>query len=467
MTQSFFERLEARCRTIDSLLCVGLDPHADDLAERSAAAARDFCFRLIDATAEVAAAYKPNSAFFEIYGAEGMQALKDVITHAGGEIPVLLDAKRGDIGSTSQAYADAAFRTLGVDALTVSPYLGRDSVEPFLANPAHGIFLLCKTSNPGAGDLQDLVAGGQPIYAQVARLAQEWNTRGNVGLVVGATYPEILAELRALVPDLWFLAPGAGTQGGDLETALQAGLRADGLGVLLPVSRGISRAKDPTQVARQLRDDINKARRAKTKSSERPFANKQLADDLLRLGCVKFGEFRLKSGRTSPIYLDLRRLVGDPAALARAAGAYVKLMRVLKFDRVAGLPYAALPIATAISLQAGWPLIYPRKEAKEYGTKAAIEGLFEPGETAIVIDDLITTGGSKLEGIEKLEAASLKVNDIVVLIDRRSKSEGTFGDKGIKLHSVFELTQLLAYWQEIDVISAKQFQTVSEFLQSS
>jgi len=464
---SFFERLEARCLAIDSLLCVGLDPHADDLPERSAAAARDFCFRLIDTTAQVASAYKPNSAFFEVYGAEGMQALKDVITHAGGEIPVLLDAKRGDIGSTSEAYANAAFHALGADALTVSPYLGRDAIEPFMADPAHGIFLLCKTSNPGAGDLQDLIAGGQPIYAHVARLAQEWNSRGNVGLVVGATYPEVLAELRALVPELWFLVPGAGTQGGDVDAALQAGLRDDALGVLLPVSRGISRAKDPAQAAKQFRDEINKARATKSKAGKPSFANKQLAADLLRLGCVQFGEFTLKSGKISPIYLDLRRLVGDPAALRRTAAAYVKLMRNLKFDRVAGLPYAALPIATAISLQAAWPLIYPRKEAKEYGTKAAIEGPYEPGETVIVIDDLITTGGSKLEGIEKLEAAGLKVADIVVLIDRRSKSEGPFGDKEIKLHSVFQLTELLAYWQQSGAISAKQTQAVSDFLQDS
>ncbi len=467
MAISFFDRLEARCSSIDSLLCVGLDPHSEDLRERSAASARDFCVRLMDATARMAAAYKPNSAFFEVYGAEGMQALKDVIAHAGGEIPVLLDAKRGDVSSTSEAYAEAAFQTLKADALTVSPYLGRDAIEPFMADPARGIFLLCKTSNPGAGDLQDLVAGRQTIYAHVARLAQEWNTRSNVGLVVGATYPEVLAELRTLVPDLWFLVPGAGTQGGNLDAALQAALREDGMGVLLPISRGISRAKNPAQAALQLRDDINKARAAKVKTRGPSFANKQLANDLLRLGCVQFGEFTLKSGKISPIYLDLRRLVGDPAALARASTAYIKLMRNLQFDRVAGLPYAALPIATAISLQSGWPLIYPRKEAKDYGIKAAVEGPYQVGEIAIVIDDLITTGGSKLEGIEKLEAAQLKVDDIVVLIDRRSKSEGTFGEREIKLHSVFRLPELLAYWLQSSAISAKQYQTVSDFLQSS
>jgi uridine monophosphate synthetase len=466
MTVSFFERLEARCWAIDSLLCVGLDPHPADLPERSAAAARDFCYRLINATASVAAAYKPNSAFFEVYGAEGMQALKDVIARADKEIPVLLDAKRGDIGSTSEAYAEAAFRTLGADALTVSPYLGKDAIEPFMSDSAHGIFLLCKTSNPGAGDLQDLVAGGETIYAHVARLAQQWNSRGNVGIVVGATYPQELTELRSLVPDLWFLVPGAGTQGGDLQAALDAGLRGDGMGALVPISRGISRANNPAQAAQQLRDEINIARANKTKRPKVPFPNMQLADDLLGLGCVQFGEFTLKSGKISPIYLDLRRLVGDPAALARAAAAYIKIMQNLQFERVAGLPYAALPIATAISLQAGWPLIYPRKEAKEYGTKAAIEGPYKTGETAIVIDDLITTGGSKLEGIEKLEAVGLKVRDVVVLIDRRSPGESPFGQRKINLHSVFQLTDLLAYWQQSGAITPIQSQQVSNFLQS-
>ncbi len=465
MAASFFEFLEQRCREVDSLLCVGLDPHADDLPQVAASAARDFCLRLIEATSSVAAAFKPNSAFFEVFGAEGMQALQDVIAAVPDGIPVILDAKRGDIGSTAQAYAQAAFQTLRAHAITVNPYLGQDSIAPFLETSSRAVFLLCKTSNPGAADLQDLLVAGRPVYVHVTHLAQQWNANGNIGLVVGATYPEVLAELREIAPELWFLAPGIGTQGGDLDAAISAGLREDGLGMLIPVSRAISRAKDPAIAARELRDAINAARRKKSKHINQ-LRNMRLADDLLRLGCAKFGEFKLKSGLVSPIYLDLRLLVGDPQVLARVASAYLGILNRLQFDRIAGLPYAALPIAAAISLQSGKPMIYPRKEQKEYGTKSAVEGPYERGETIVVIDDLITTGGSKLEGIEKLEAAGLTVCDIVVLIDRQSRPSKELDEKGIKLHSVFHLTDLLEHWQKSGVITKEQYSQTIDFLQN-
>jgi len=260
----FFTRLDQRARETGSLLCIGLDPHPGDLATPTAAGARDFCLRLIEATQEVALAYKPNAAFFEAFGAEGWQALQDVIAAIPEGIPVILDAKRGDIASTAEAYARSAFETLGAQAITLNPYLGYDSIEPFIKVPEHGVFLLCKTSNQGAGDLQDLRLIGtrqaRHLYEQVAVLAQKWNDRQNVGVVVGATHPQALADVRKLAPDLWILAPGVGAQGGDLHAALTAGLRADGLGLLIPVSRAISRAADPRAAAKALFKDIQQAR---------------------------------------------------------------------------------------------------------------------------------------------------------------------------------------------------------------
>jgi len=262
--ETFFSFLEKRVDDSSSLLCVGLDPHIPDLKEPSAASALDFCLNLVKQTAPYAAAFKPNAAFFEIFGAEGWVALKQVIeaiqeesNRLGSMIPVILDAKRGDIASTAEAYAKSAFDSLGAHCITLNPYLGKDSIDPFIQNSEKGVFLLCKTSNLGSGDLQDVtLATGDPLYIHVAKLAQAWNTRNNVGLVVGATHPQVMSEIRKATPNLWFLAPGVGAQGGELESALTAGLRKDGMGILIPASRGISRAEKPAKAAAELRDQI-------------------------------------------------------------------------------------------------------------------------------------------------------------------------------------------------------------------
>jgi uridine monophosphate synthetase len=262
--ESFFSFLEKRVDDCSSLLCIGLDPHVHDLAEPTAESARDFCLNLVKQTSRYAAAFKPNAAFFEVFGPDGWIALKQVIeaiqeesNRLGSMIPVVLDAKRGDIASTAEAYAQSAFENLGAHCITLNPYLGKDSIEPFIQNSEKGVFLLCKTSNPGARDIQDLILEtGDPLHIHVAKLAQAWNTKNNVGLVVGATYPATLARVREVAPDLWFLAPGIGAQGGELESALKAGLRKDGKGILLPVSRAIARAEKPGLAAAELRDQI-------------------------------------------------------------------------------------------------------------------------------------------------------------------------------------------------------------------
>lgn len=262
--ESFFSFLEKRVDDCSSLICVGLDPHIPDLSEPNAASALDFCLNLVKQTAPYAAAFKPNAAFFEVFGADGWTALKQVIeaindesNRLGSRIPTILDAKRGDIASTAEAYAQSAFENLGVDCITLNPYLGKDSIGPFIQSSEKGVFLLCKTSNPGASDLQDLVLeSGDSLHIHVAKLAQTWNTKNNVGLVVGATYPETLSRVRAVAPDLWFLAPGIGAQGGELELALKSGLRKDGKGILINVSRSIARAKKPGLAAAELRDSI-------------------------------------------------------------------------------------------------------------------------------------------------------------------------------------------------------------------
>ena len=464
--QPFFDWLERRARAVDSLLCVGLDPRAD-----TAEALLAECHRLIAATAPYACAFKLNSAFFERHGAAGMNALCRVIRTVPADIPVILDGKRADIADTAHAYAEAAFDLCGAHAVTLNPYLGGEALIPFLERPERGAFILCKTSNRGADEFQTLDVGGRRLYEVVAQRAQGWSRYPNVGLVVGATDPAALVRVRMAAPDMWLLVPGVGAQGGDLEAALEAGLRPDGLGVLVNVSRAIAQAPDPAVAAQQLRDRmravVTRVRQRGAASGvarARRYALAQLAQDLIDSQCVRFGSFVLKSGITSPIYLDLRRLAAYPAILRRVAQAYAAILRTLTFDRLAGVPYAALPIVTAVALELDVPFVYPRREVKDYGTQAVVEGEYHAGERVVVLDDLATTGDSKLEAIHKLEAVGLQVHDIVVLIDRGQGAVATLAQAHYRLHAVVTLAELLEEWRRSGAISPARYEEVRDFL---
>lgn len=192
-----------------------------------------------------------------------------------------------------------------------------------------------------------------------------------------------------------------------------------------------------------------------------------IADSLLSVGCIKFGEFTLKSGLRSPIYIDLRQIISHPKLLADIAHAYLPLISNLQFSRIAGLPYAAIPIATAISLAGNYPMIYPRKEVKTYGTKAEIEGEYHAGETVLVIDDLATTGGSKFEAIEKLTGVGLVVKDIVVLVDRQSGAKESLEQAGYSMHAVLTISQLLEYWETTGKVEKDKIEATKQFLVGS
>ncbi len=192
----------------------------------------------------------------------------------------------------------------------------------------------------------------------------------------------------------------------------------------------------------------------------------KLADGLLEAGCIKFGEFTLKSGLKSPIYIDLRQIITFPKLLKQIGDAYLPLLKDLKFDRIAGLPYAAIPISTAVSLAGNYPMIYPRKEVKTYGTKAEIEGEYHAGETVVVIDDLATTGGSKFEAIEKLTGVGLVVKDIVVLVDRQSGAKESLEQAGYNLYAVLTITQLLDYWESTGAVDKSKIEQTREFLKA-
>jgi orotidine-5'-phosphate decarboxylase len=272
----FNNRLRTVITERDSLVCVGLDVNPDRIPQHLKMRPDpifEFNRSIIEATRDLVAAYKPNLAFYEALGTEGWDILKRTVKAIPPDILIVGDAKRGDIGSTAERYA-CALLDIGFDAVTLSPYLGRDSIDPFIQEEEHGVFILCLTSNPSSQDFQKMEIEGRPLYLHVAEKIVEWNEKGNCGLVAGATHPDELTEIRRIAPDLPFLIPGIGAQGGDLAGAIMQGTDANGNSALVNSSRGIiyaSSGEDFAESARtecmKLRDDINEIRKQKRASS--------------------------------------------------------------------------------------------------------------------------------------------------------------------------------------------------------
>lgn len=282
---TFADRLQAQVERTDSLICIGLDPDLTRFPqavrnEDRTRAIVDFNRAIVEATADVACAYKPNLGFYVAQGVAGVQALIETRNLIPRDIPVILDCKVGDMGSTAAAYAAGYFGEWDFDAITANPYQGEDSLAPFLSHPEKGVFILCRTSNPSSGDLQDLdlVSTGSPVYKRIAERSITWakDYPATVGLVVGATYPERVAEVREIAPQLPILLPGVGAQAGDVEGSAAAGIRADGAGLLVAPSRSViyagsgpdfaDRARD---AALELRSIVNAARKNRTEASPR------------------------------------------------------------------------------------------------------------------------------------------------------------------------------------------------------
>jgi orotidine-5'-phosphate decarboxylase len=271
---NFTDKLAAATQRHDSLLCVGLDPDITRFPAQlqgKDGSIFEFCKAIIDATASVACAFKPQIAYFAALAAEDqLQGVCDYLKQRYPDIPIVLDAKRGDIGATAEQYAREAFERYRADAVTVNPYMGFDSIAPYLEWTDRGVIVLCRTSNPGGSDLQFLQVDGKPLYQYVAQLvSDQWNRHGQCGLVVGATFPEELAQVRAMVGEMPLLVPGIGAQGGDIEATVKAGRTAQGSGMMINSSRAILYAKPEgseeftaaaARVARETCDAINRHR---------------------------------------------------------------------------------------------------------------------------------------------------------------------------------------------------------------
>lgn len=474
---SFFEKLNARSKECDSLLCVGLDPHwkeifpgIDDInsigEEQRCDVAYTFCKSIIELTAPHAAAYKPNAAFFEALGPNlGTATLRRIINIIPDDIPVLLDVKRGDIGSTAAAYADACFEKNGLDAdgVTLSPLMGWDSVKPFVTGKykSKGAFVLCKTSNPGSNDILALTLNtGETVYEKIAHLACKWSdeaaatstTAGNtthspcIGLVVGATDAVALSKARkAAGPSVWILAPGVGAQGGDLDAACAAGMNAQGSGLLIPVSRGISQADNPAKKAQELKENINNARAKMVQNVATALETgasvadyqKEFLEFSLSEGVLKFGSFVLKSGRTSPYFFNaglfatggaLYKLGRSYAAAIMASGELVKGGSVL-FDVIFGPAYKGISLGAVVcaalfseyDVDVGFA--YNRKEAKDHGEGGMLVGASMKAKRVLVIDDVITAGTAIRESHTMLtgEGCGAIMMGVVIALDRAEK----------------------------------------------
>lgn len=467
MSSTFFQGLSRRAQSIDSTVCVGLDPRIGDRA--GADELVTFCRRIIEETHELALCYKPNSAFFEAYGPAGLSALTEVLALIPPEIPVILDAKRGDIGSTAEFYARAAFDFYKVDAVTLAPYLGKDAADPFLSYEGRGVFVLCRTTNASSPSFQDLVpvGGDTQLFAHVAREAVSWSS--SVGLVVAGNDLAALRTARVAAPEAWFLSPGIGAQGGSVAEAVGAGLRGDGLGLIASAGRSVAAADSPGAALSELVDEFRRARdraleayRARGASSAAEVSDDAAAlkvgrkarvlGGILDVEGFRVGDFVLKSGKHSPFYVDLRRLVSQPALLDEVARAYAELSAGLRFDRIAAIPMAALPIATALSLRLGVPLVYPRLPAKKHGTGNRVEGAFSAGERVLLVDDLITTGGSKIEAAGILRELGLEVADLLVLIERGRRGRTELAEAGIDLHAYADIRELFALCRERSLV---------------
>ncbi len=528
--KDFFGRLQARIQEKDTLLCVGLDPQDKLPTPDPFKGLVDWVGNIVSETAEFAACYKPNIAFYEAFGAQGLAALEHIMTEViPDDIPVIIDAKRSDIGNTAAAYAGALFGRLKAGAVTLNPYLGKEAVLPFLEYEDKGLFLLCRTSNPGSDALQEVKVcdpyGFEEYYLRVAREATGWS--GRIGLVVAGNDIPALEAVRQVLPEVWLLAPGIGAQGGNIAAALAAGMRSDGSGILLNISRGITRAASPGKAAeaavaeiRRVKSDLRArliqageesgqvrrtgrvaqragegdraasagqpagsapadktnagqgrqaGRRASAEKGNRELdARKRgLILDLIRADCFKLGRFTLKSGIVSPFYIDMRLIISHPALMRKVAAAYCEMIRELDYDRLAGIPLAAVPFAAVVSLMLEKPLIFPRPETKQHGTKKPVEGAYTGGERVLLLDDLIATGVSKLQAVDILRAEGLKVSDLAVLIERGLGCAEDLKKHGITLHSYLHITEFIAVCREQGMLTQDEWENIMGFLDSS
>lgn len=470
---SFASKLRVAIATNQSILCLGLDPNPEIMPAKYKAkydaeiyavdALVDSLWEwmnfIIQSTSDLVCAYKPTLGFYTAMGSAGLELLAKTLAAIPPEIPIILDAKHADLNSSS-VMAKTAFEQWGVDAITLSPYIGQDLAARFLMYPDKAIFVSCYSSNNTAQDFQLYPNPDRPLYLNVVQNCQSWAGMENLALEVGAAVPNALAKVRSLAPERLILARSIWANSNaikNLGAILSAGLDRNGGGLILPVNQDALAIGEPAELVRSLRDQVNEA--IALTATQLPTCDLWMPDvcllnpqanlphtnlimQLFDIGCITFEETVQASGQVFPYYIDLRRIISNPQVFDAVISTYAEILRNLKFDRIAGIPYGSLPTASGLALRLNFPLIFPRKEVKAYGARRLIEGNYEAGETIVVVDDILISGKSAIEGAQKIESCGLKVVDIVVFIDHEAGVCDRLQQNGYKPHAVLKISEI-------------------------
>ena len=480
----FFVQLTEAIAARQSLLMTGLDPNPEMLqswAQRRGMANRSFLSQarhwikaVVEETSPHVCAIKASLGFYQALGPLGLELLLEVRDLVPRDLPLIIDAKHGDLNS-STALAHYLFRDLAVDAVTLSPLAGQDIAAPFLLYADKAVVITCRSSNPAAKRIQYHPSETDPLFLQIVRECQLWGTPDQLLLEVGTSDPAVLAQVRAAAPERVLMLRSIWSEEERLDGLLKAGLNPTADGLLLPLPQNLLVEDDLGDQAAAVKAMINRRRErwlvqqpgqpaesctiwlpglepdpTTPAAGQTPGADplESLILDLFDIGCLLFGEYVQASGAVFNYYIDLRQIISDPNLFHRVLHSYCGLLEQLEFDRIAGIPYGSLPTATGLSLQLHKPLIYPRKEVKAHGARRLIEGDFNDGDTVVVVDDILITGGSVLEGIQKLESSGLVVRDVVVFIDhggsRDRQARERLAAQGYRCHAVLDIERITA-----------------------
>ena len=480
---NFFAKLNKAIAQNNSLLVVGLDPNPEmmpswgewaigsketiNLTDKLQA----WLEWVIEETSDRVCAYKPTLGFYQALGVAGLELLDRILTKIPNHIPVILDAKHSDL-NTSTVFAHTIFAQWQVDAVTLSPYAGQDHAAPFLVYADKAVFILCHTSNPGAFALQEYPHPDNPFYLEVVKQVQSWGTMEQLYLEVGSNNPDIIGKIRAVAPERIILLRSIWAEGTDFQQIIQAGFDQNGEGLLIPIPQDLLSTENLAQQLQKLNQEVEQTRSKLIQigstcelwTSNVCLFNKhphqELILQLFDIGCLLFGEYVQASGATFSYYIDLRKIISNPQLFNQVIKAYAEILKNLTFDRIAGIPYGALPTATGLALNLHRPMIFPRKEVKAHGTRRVIEGNFNSGEKVVVVDDILISGKSVMEGAAKLESADLKIEDIVVFIDHEGGVKDRLAQNGYCAHSVLTISEITETLYEAGRITPEQYQTV-------